>query len=226
MVRSLGFEVTRHLQYEEECMMGRPVSYEQTDVLRQAAQLFRFRGFRSVTVQSIVEATGLNRFAIYEKFGGKEGLFYAALEFYVEVPVKQDLLREFRTGQPGLGELLALLDDMRAKSLHPDAPAGCLIINASIELGGKDERVEQIVGDFSQAMKDAFMIALSGSQGRGELIEGRPVEDRADYLVTMINAFMVLAHVSRESADQLMRAVIDEVRCWRRGRPGFTAVSA
>lgn len=206
--------------------MGRPVSYEQTNVLRQAAQLFRFRGFRSVTVQSIVEATGLNRFAIYEKFGGKEGLFYAALEFYVEGPVKQDLLREFQTGQPGLGELLALLHEMRGKSLQPDTPAGCLIINASIELGGKDERVEQIVGDFSDAMREAFLKALYGARARGELIEGRPTEDRADYLVTMINAFMVLAHVSRVSADQLMLAVIAEVECWRRERPGVAAVSA
>lgn len=159
-------------------------------------------------------ATGLNRCAIYERFGGKEELFYAALDYYVDEPVEQRLLGPLLNGNPTLHEVHALLDFMRNESLRPDAPAGCLIINASLEMGGRDERVERVVERFSSCLKRAFARGLSGSQQGGQLAPGRSVDERADYLVTMVNAFMVLAHVSRTSADRLMREVLAEVGSW------------
>lgn len=197
--------------------MARPRGYDLDEAIARSATLFRARGYRDVSVQDIVEATGLNRCALYDNFGGKEGLFYAALEHYVDVPV-QRLLAPLTSGEPSFDTLLALLEKMRGESLRPDVPAGCLVINASLELGGKDSRVEQVVDRFSSSMRNAFLRALDGACARGELARGRSPAERAEHLVTMVNAFMVLAHVSRASADRFLLAVIDDVRSWRDAR--------
>lgn len=198
--------------------MGRTASYDVNDVLRRAAALFRERGFHSTSVQDIVDATGINRFAIYEKFGGKEELFYATLEFYVEVPVKKDLLAPLCAESPSFDSLLGVLKRMRAVNLDQEQPAGCLIINARIEMAGKDPKVELIVEGFSEAFREATARVLHHATARGEVKTDRPIEHRADYLVTMVNAFMVVAHMSRSSADKLMLILLDDVHGWRAPR--------
>lgn len=198
--------------------MGRPRSYDREEVLRRAVRMFRFRSFHAVSVREIVETTSLNRFAIYEKFGGKSELFYACLDFYLESAVKRDLLGPLAGDQGTFDGLMALLARLRANNLNPDMPAGCLIVNASIEFGGADERVERIHDAFRAALRQAFLPALRDADARAEQQDARSVERRADYLVAMINAFMVLRHVSRAAAEEHIVAVIDEVTTWSRKR--------
>ena len=65
--------------------MGRHATYDREELLQITTALFQRHGFHRVSVADLVEATGVNRFAIYEKFGGKEGLFYETLEYYHDV---------------------------------------------------------------------------------------------------------------------------------------------
>ncbi len=199
--------------------MGRPVSYDREDVLLRAVMLFRVRAFHSLSVQEIVKVTALSRFAIYEKFGSKRELFYACLDFYLEVSVEQDLLGGLQGHEGTFDGLLALLARLRGNNLDPKKPAGCLIVNASVEFGGADARVEQINEAYRAAMRRAIRRALTHAERRGDLVEGRPVEQRTEHLVTMINAFMILRHVSRPAAEDFIVATINEVMTWRRPGP-------
>lgn len=49
------------------------------ELLQAAAKLFAARGFHAVTLTEIAEATGLPPDELFAVFGGKEGLFYAAI---------------------------------------------------------------------------------------------------------------------------------------------------
>lgn len=201
--------------------MGRAPSYQREEVLRNAVALFRFRTFHSTSVQAIVEATALNRFAIYEKFGGKLELFYACLDFYLEVAVKRDLLGALRRAEGGFENIMALLARLRGNNLNPDMPAGCLIVNASLEFGGADQRVERINDAYRSEVRQALEHALRDAEREGELAPGRAVEPMAAHLATMINAFMILRHVSRKAAEDFIVATIAEVQTWRRCRNGL-----
>lgn len=199
--------------------MGRPLAYEPTEVLSRAADLFRSLGFGGASIQGIVDATGMSRFSIYDRFGSKEGLFYSALEFYVETRVRHGLLVPLREPGAALAELLELFARLRSLALRPGEPAGCLIVNASLELGGGDMRVESILADYSSALREAFLLALSNAHQKAELRPGRSLQGRAEYLVSMANAFMVLTHASRRAADDFMQAVLTELDGWRQPRP-------
>jgi TetR/AcrR family transcriptional repressor of nem operon len=171
--------------------MGRPVSYRPQEVIRRALELFNARAFHSISIQDLVEATSLNRFAIYEKFGGKREL---------------------------------LLQRLRANNQNPDIPVGCIVVNASLEFGGRDKEIERIHEACRTTLRRGFARALQRAEDAGELAPGRPVAERAEYLQTMISAFMALQHVSRAAAEDLMRATVDEVSSWRRSRASVNPV--
>ena len=63
--------------------MGRPKTYDRSEVLRKATDLFWRKGYEGTHLGELVMATGINRFSLYKEFGGKEGLFQAALEDYL-----------------------------------------------------------------------------------------------------------------------------------------------
>jgi len=195
--------------------MGRPTGYDADEMMRSVADMFRRRPLHAVSVRDIVDSTGINRFAIYEKFGGKEGLYYACLDFYLEVAVKRELLRAFQGDCGTFDDLLALLRSMRELNLDPATPAGCLIVDASIEHGSSDPRVAQIAEKYRAVITEAVTRALRQLNDQGRLCDGRSLEERADYLVTVMSAFMMVAHVSRVWADKLIAALTDEVTSWR-----------
>jgi TetR/AcrR family transcriptional repressor of nem operon len=195
--------------------MGRRPGYELQAVLRASAALFRTRGFHEVSVPDILAATGLNRFALYEKFGGKEGLFYATLDYYHGVMVKRGLLDPLYRETASAGTLIKRLRMLQRMNLNPELRPGCLIVNANIELGRKDERVAEAARFVGATFREAVGHALARAAHRGELSASKTVEERADYVALMIQAFFSLAFLSRETADRLMTALIEEVRGWK-----------
>src|SRR5262245_10291054 len=103
--------------------MGRPKNYDRSEVLERATRVFWSKGYEGTHLSELVDATGLNRFSLYNEFGGKEGLYRAALEQYIA----------------GLGELGSLLDreplglaNVRAfhrAQLGHDFQDGCFALN-------------------------------------------------------------------------------------------------
>ena len=194
--------------------MGRPATYEVDGVLRGAVALFLSQGFHSTSIRDLVRATGINRFAIYEKFGGKEELFYAALSYYVAVDVKQNLLGPLMAPDATMESLLSVLRCMRTANLDPTHPAGCPIFNAFLESGGKDEKLKELVREFLGGFRAAALNVLCISESRGQLVGNRSPEARAEHLLLMLNAFMVMPRMSRSAADKLIGVIIREVESW------------
>lgn len=195
--------------------MGRRPAYELEDVYRASVGIFRTRGFHGVSVSDLMEATGLNRFALYEKFGGKEGLFYDTLDYYHRVIVKGELLGPLYRPTASLNSVIHMLRALRRINRNPDNRPGCLIINANIELGGADERVAEAVKFVCGTFREAIEHALVRAEEKGELHGRKPASALARRTALNIQAFFSLAYISREAADELLAQVIEEVDSWR-----------
>ncbi|MCK5441670.1 MAG: TetR/AcrR family transcriptional regulator [Maribacter sp.] len=62
--------------------MPRRKEYNRQKVLEKATYLFWEKGYKSTSMTDIVEVTKLNSASLYKEFGGKDGLFEAALQYY------------------------------------------------------------------------------------------------------------------------------------------------
>jgi TetR/AcrR family transcriptional repressor of nem operon len=196
--------------------MGRQPGYRVDDVLRAAVAVFRAEGFHRTSVEALVTGTGLNRFALYEKFGGKEGLFYATLDFYHHVMIEDELLAPLYQPGASLDSVLEMLATMRDINADVSLRSGCLIVNANTELGGQNARVALTAEAVMATFRHAIDHALTCAQQRGGLRKQGSIPEAADYIVVMIRAFFSLAYISREAADRLAAALIKEVGSWRK----------
>lgn len=195
--------------------MGRRPTYNRVEVLRRATALFQARGFHRVSVKDLIRATGINRFAIYEKFGGKEELFYETLDYYHQVTIKEQLLGAMQRDDASLDTLLRMLSVLRDIGKDETRRSGCLIVNANIELGGMDERVAKTADSVIDSFREAAAHTLAcANRARGLRAEKLP-RSCADHIAIQIQAFFALAYISRDVADRLIIALIAEVESWR-----------
>lgn len=199
--------------------MGRRATYDREEVLQQTTALFQRNGYHRVSVRDIVKATRVNRFAIYEKFGGKEGLFYDTLEYYHSVIVGQQLLGPLWSDDVTPDAIVGMLSTVRALNADDERRSGCLIVNANIELGGEDERVAESASSVIDLFRKTSLHVLQVSARAGCLSEGRTPEERADHIALQLQAFFALAYVSRDMSDRLMGDLIATVESWHKRPP-------
>ncbi len=93
--------------------------------VQAATSLFWRRGYDDTSIEDIVKTSGLNRYSIYNAYGGKEGIFQAAVRQYCDVSIEK--LRADCESQdtPPLNALLTTLEET-IEGMHKHA-AGCLV---------------------------------------------------------------------------------------------------
>lgn len=63
---------------------GRPPAFDRDEVVEKAQLLFWKDGAAGVSLDALSQATGLHKPSLYAAFGGKAGLYVAALDAYIE----------------------------------------------------------------------------------------------------------------------------------------------
>ena len=63
-------------------MAGRPREFDTEQALERAMEVFWADGYEAASVQTLLDAMGINRGSMYDTFGDKHALFLAAIEHY------------------------------------------------------------------------------------------------------------------------------------------------
>lgn len=148
--------------------MARPRQYDPEQALDRAVRLFWEQGYRDTSVQHLVDATGVQRYGLYEEHGDKRGLFLACLERYESVWVTQ-ALGDLAEEGASLPQLLAFFERLRQSAHHRTEPPGCLLCNTATELGEEDAAAAALVEKYVRRLKSLFERALTNAKEQGEL---------------------------------------------------------
>ena len=62
--------------------MPRKSAPDQDEIIDRAMHIFWQRGYKKTSVKDLILGAGVNRFNLYETFGGKHGLYLEALDKY------------------------------------------------------------------------------------------------------------------------------------------------
>lgn len=170
--------------------MARPRTYERGEVLRKATDLFARKGYEGAHLQELVEVTGLNRFSLYKEFGGKEGLFQAALESYIGRLGELDQLLQREPA--GIANVRAFYAAMLAQ----DFPHGCLAVNTIREKHVVPAPVYALIERFAANSESGFRRNLAAARARGELARDTDVDALAKFLTALDMGLMSYGIVS------------------------------
>lgn len=189
--------------------MARPKTYVREEVIDKAMELFWRLGYEGAHLAALVEHTGLNRFSLYKEFGGKAGLYEAALERFLGF-----LLVEYRAGltrQPmGLENVEGVLRSLQYGSQY----YGCFMINTltqkdTVPPGAFDKAVEA-----SAEIEALYQANLVSAAGRGQIAAPDNLSGLGKLLHTLDQGLHIqgLAGASDAQKDRVISATLAVLR--------------
>jgi TetR/AcrR family transcriptional regulator, transcriptional repressor for nem operon len=134
--------------------------FDQAAVLGTVVHLFWQRGLATTGIQDLIDATGINRSSLYATFGGKQELYLAALDRYLDehaLPAFTRLAKDPR-GLPAITQFFGQL--IRARCSGERARWGCLMVNAHAGPESTDPDVRRRLDQHHKLLCKALRAAL------------------------------------------------------------------
>jgi len=187
-------------------------------VLDQTMRLFWARGYAQTPIEEIVAVTGFNRAAIYNRFGGKRGLFLAMLERYRD-RVTARLLEPLRAQDDGLDALEAFFRRLASVPELTQQSLGCMLVATASDQSSLDEPASALVTDYLDELTTLIRAALDTARGQGQLQSAVNIEASADFLVGNVLGLMTLARwlAPQAAFHNQIREVLRYLTCLKKG---------
>jgi TetR/AcrR family transcriptional repressor of nem operon len=143
--------------------------------LDRAMDLFWERGYYDVSVDELVNRTGLHRAAVYGEFGSRQRLFEATLRRYRETIVA-NFFAELEPPNAGLAEIRRFFLAISRAAARPEKRMGCLMINSTCEVSPNIRSVAHIVSRYLDDLRALFRQACINARARRDVRRGTDVE--------------------------------------------------
>jgi TetR/AcrR family transcriptional repressor of nem operon len=184
--------------------MPRPKEFERDVVLDRAMRVFWSRGYEATSIQHLVDRMGIQRGSLYDTFGDKRALFFAAIERYDRVVTAKLMaaLDEPASGKDAIGKFFRLKVEL---ALESGRPRGCLVTNSAAELASRDRGAATRVGGVLTKIEAAFQRAVVRAQNAGEIDASRNSRALARFLTSSAQGLSVMAKTFPE------RAVLEDI---------------
>jgi TetR/AcrR family transcriptional repressor of nem operon len=188
--------------------MPRTKEFDETEVLDQALELFRTRGFKHTSFADLVDELGVSRQSLYDTYGDKHTLYHSALRRYLAHSL--DILRR-KLDDPGPVQqvLTELFDAMIAENCAHGSP-GCMMVNTMVELTPHDADTRALAATHAREIEGLFTSRLSAAQRKGEIAKDKDPVALARFLYHTILGLSVASRAlgDRESLRQTARLAL------------------
>lgn len=171
--------------------MARPKEFEREVVLDRAMKVFWSEGYEATSIQHLVDRMGIQRGSLYDTFGDKRSLFFAAIERYDRM-VTSKLLATLEEGS-GKAAIRRFFELKVEVSVEPGRPRGCLVTNSTAELASRDRGTNTRVGAALKKIEAGFHHAVVRAQQAGEIDRSRNARALARYLTSSAQGLSVMA---------------------------------
>jgi AcrR family transcriptional regulator len=171
---------------------GRPRSFDETDALEKAIQVFWLKGYDGVTIDDLVAGMGVGRPSLYAIFGNKQALFLRALKAYMEK--KGALAAKALHSPQGLRDSLAgFLKFSVESSTEKGSAPGCLALCVAPVVN--DVKVREILRDAVSGAAAQVELRIRDGISAGEIPPDFPVAVRASQILDFARGLTMRAHL-------------------------------
>ena len=169
--------------------MGRPFEFDRDETLSKAMDLFWEKGYKSTSIQDLVDRMGIKRGSIYNTFGDKHSLFLAAVEYYGEEVTSRTIKVLESEGSPV--ENIRIFFETIVNTPANRKTRGCLISNTVVELAPHDEEIAKTVKQILDKIQTAFYNCLNKAVAIGELPKDTNTKVLSQFLATSTHGLIV-----------------------------------
>jgi AcrR family transcriptional regulator len=159
---------------------GRPRSFDESEALEKATQVFRAKGYDGVTIDDLVAGMGVGRPSLYAVFGDKRAIFLRALKVYSERKGARAAKALFAA--PALRDsLIGFLRNAVESATEKGSAPGCLLVCVAPLVNDAEVRqfLQDAVAGGAVLVERRFRDAISA----GEIASDFPVAIRASQVL-------------------------------------------
>ncbi len=185
---------------------GRPRSFESSEVLDRALELFWRHGYASTTTRELEEELGLSQSSMYNAFGSKQGLLLAALTRY-EKRITSELVEPLEKAPDPLQGVHVFFDSLAHWVTH-EGHRGCMIINLMAEDAGSNAEITMRTRAYRKRMRNALgttlqRAAIADHDAKADILYGMVlglnIAARGGGLTTEVERLVESAHMLVDS---------------------------
>ena len=147
--------------------MPRAKEFDESEVLDQALEVFRVRGFKHTSFEDLTQGLGVSRQSIYDTYGDKNALFHAALRRYLERGL-EFVGRKLDDRSPIREVLAGLFEGMNSNNCGKSSP-GCLMVNSMVEMDPHDAEVRALAQKHARGVEGLLASRIGIAQREGEI---------------------------------------------------------
>lgn len=146
--------------------MPRTKEFDEAEVLDQALELFRARGFKHTSFSDLTGELGVSRQSLYDTYGDKQTLYQTALKRYLDRSL--DGMRRKLEGDAPVRDIIGkLFEGIIAGTC--DKGSGCLMVNSMVELSPHDADTRAMAQVHAREIEGLLASRLSRAQREGDL---------------------------------------------------------
>ena len=175
--------------------MPRAKEFDEAEVLDQALELFRARGFKHTSFADLVAELGVSRQSLYDTYGDKQTLYQTALKRYLDRSLDQ-LSRKLDDDAPVREVFGRFFESMVAANC--DCKSGCFMVNSMVELSPHDADTRALAQSHAREIEGIFASRLAAAQRKGDLAKSKDPVALARFLY---HTLLGLAVSSRALGD-------------------------
>ncbi|TWU23974.1 HTH-type transcriptional repressor ComR [Novipirellula galeiformis] len=166
-------------------------SFDESDVIEQAMQVFWAKGYAATSISDITAATGIKRGSLYNAFDGKDDMFMRGLLKY-DIDQRQKSIQELDALDDPREAILTFFDRIIQHSLHDEEKKGCLLVNTSLEYPQHNAEVQQVITEAFKQIAAFFERQIKRGQQRGDIPDAVQPRGTAKALVALLVGIRVM----------------------------------
>ena len=195
---------------------GRPRSFDETEALERAIQVYWSKGYDGVTIDDLVAGMGVGRPSLYSVFGDKRALFLRVLKAYAEKKGAR-AAKALLSPQTLRESLARFLKHAVESATEKGSARGCLLVCVAPLVDDAEVRqfLQNAAAGAAALVEGRFRDAISA----GEIPSDFPVAVRASQLIDFARALTMRAQIGTPRKTLLRDAeeAADLVLLSRRG---------
>lgn len=189
---------------------GQGRKFDLDEILEKAMLAFWRHGYDGTSVATLTREMGINTPSLYAAFGSKEGLFFAAVEYYNNGR-GSFMQRAFDEEERSPVLIRRLLYEAAETYTHVDGPGGCLIIGSATRVSDAAQQVADRLQSLRNANIDRLESHVRADVDDGTLPAGTDARAVAEFTGVIVQG---MSHRARDGATtEALRTVADTA--WR-----------
>jgi len=189
--------------------MARPIEIDRDEAFSAASKLFWRRGYKSTSLQQLLDTMNIGKSSFYAAFESKEALFSAVLAQY-SLDSKA-LFSEARLQKAGLNAIRAFLNTTFVDVTHQVRLQGCLAVNSTLELADVDQTLHRQASQILAVVEAEILCLLIEAQTLGQIHRNQSAQELAPLLMLMIQGLRVSSRrgMTRKQAAAAVDALLE-----------------